>query len=66
MFCPECKKDTTHADLGNHLHQCLHCNLEHYKTAFRSVDVSGNATPKLPYFDCKLAAAGERRDDYEA
>ncbi len=64
MFCPKCKKNTNHADLGDHLYTCLHCGLEHYKTA-PNVDVSGGATPKPPYFDHQLAAAGEKRCEYE-
>jgi len=53
MYCPDCKRDTNHADLGDHLFQCVHCKLEHYKTA-------------PPYFDHQLAAAGEKRYEYEA
>lgn len=70
MYCPDCKRDTNHADLGDHLYQCLHCNLAHPKDV---KDVSGCATPKHqhqqqppPYFDHQLAAAGEKRYESEA
>lgn len=53
MYCPECKRDTNHADLGDDQYECVHCTLVHPKTV-------------LPYFDHKLAAAGEKRYEPEA
>ena len=67
MFCPRCQRQTTHADIGDNQVQCVVCqSVEQQHPRKPKFDKMLAVKDDSPYFDRKLAASGEKRNEYEA